>query len=150
MPGTYSKLLYHIVFSTKKRARLITPDLQPRLYDYVGGIVRMERGIAYQIGGTLDHIHLLMRWRTDESVATFLRNLKSHSSRWVHETFPVCRSFQWQEGYGAFTVSESQVEVVTRYIMDQERHHAAKTFEQEFIELLKAHQIEYDERYLWD
>lgn len=150
MPGTYSKLLYHIVFSTKGRARLIVPDLQPRLYEYIGGIVRSERGIACQIGGMPDHIHLMVRWRTDESVATFLRIIKSHSSRWVHETFPAFRSFQWQEGYGAFTVSQSQAEVLNRYIIDQERHHHTKTFEQEFVELLKAHQVEYDERYLWD
>jgi putative transposase len=150
MPGTYTKLLYHIVFSTKERARLMTTDLQPRLHEYLGGIVRGEKGVAYQIGGTLNHVHLLVRWRTDESLATLLRNIKSHSSLWVHQTFPHLQSFRWQEGYGAFTVSQSQSNVVERYIMNQERHHHKKTFEEEFIELLKAHEVEYDERYIWD
>jgi putative transposase len=150
MPGTYTKLLYHIVFSTKGRARLMTTDLEPRLQDYLGGIIRGEKGVCYQIGGTLNHVHLLIRWRTDESLATLLRNLKSRSSLWVHQTFPALQLFQWQEGYGAFTVSQSQVEAVNRYIANQEQHHHVKTFEEEFIDLLKAHDVEYDERYVWD
>jgi putative transposase len=150
MPGTYTKLLYHAVFSTKERARLITPDLQPRLHEYLGGIVRSERGVAYQIGGTLNHVHLLLRWRTDDSFSNLMRKLKSNSSRWVHETFPMLQSFQWQEGYGAFTVSQSQSNAVDQYIRNQESHHRTSTFEEELIALLKAHEIEYDERYLWD
>ena len=150
MPGTYSKLLYHVVFSTKHRARLITPDLAPRLHEYMGGIVRKEKGVAYEIGGTGNHVHLLVRWRTDEAIATLLREVKAGSSRWVHETFPTMQSFQWQEGYGAFTVSQSQSQAVERYIGEQETHHHQTTFEAEFIALLKAHEIEYDERYLWD
>ena len=150
MPGTYTKLLYHIVFSTKRRTRLITSELQPRLHEYLGGIVRGQKGVAHQIGGTLDHVHLLIRWRTDESLATLMRNLKSHSSRWVHQTSQELRSFQWQEGYGAFTVSESQSEAVNKYILNQEAHYHRKTFEEEFVELLRAHGIDYEERYLWD
>ena len=107
MPGTYTKLLCHVVFSTKHRARLITPDLQPRLHEYLGGIVRGEQGTALQIGGTGNHVHLLIRWRADESLATLMRNVKGNSSRWVHEAFPGLGSFQWQEGYAAFSVSQS-------------------------------------------
>lgn len=150
MSGTYSKLLFHVVFSTKRRARLITAELQPRLYEYMGGIVRGEHGTALHIGGTPDHVHVLLRWRTDEPLATLMRNLKSRSSLWVHQTFPLMQSFQWQEGYGAFTVSESQAESVGRYIQDQARHHRERSFKEEFVDLLKAHCIEYDERYLWD
>lgn len=150
MSGTYTQLLYHIVFGTKGRTRSITAELQPRLQEYLGGIIRSEKGIAYQIGGTRDHVHLLVRRRTDESLATLMRNLKSHSSRWVHQTFRQSRSFQWQEGYGAFTVSQSQKETVNRYILNQEAHHHEKTFEEEFVELLTAHGIDYDKRYLWD
>jgi REP element-mobilizing transposase RayT len=150
MPGTYTKLLYHVVFSTKHRARLITVELQPRLHEYLGGIVRGEKGMAIRIGGTADHVHLLIRWRTDESLATLMRNVKSHSSLWVHQTFPQMQEFRWQEGYGAFTVSQSQAEAVDRYIQNQVQHHRERSFEEEFIELLKVHGIEYDERYLWN
>ena len=105
MPGTYSKLLYHIVFSTKGRARLITPDIMPRLHEYLGGIVRSEMGVAYAIGGIGDHVHMLIRWRTDDALSNLMRDLKCNSSRWVHETFQNSQSFAWQEGYAAFSVS---------------------------------------------
>ena len=150
MPGTYSKLLYHVVFSTKHRVQVIAPAIQPRLYEYLGGIVRGEKGTAYQIGGTRDHVPLLIRWRTDESLATLMRNVKSRSSLWVHQTFSEMQAFAWQEGYGAFTVSQSQVETVSAYIHNQVEHHHGRSFKEEFVELLKAHDIEYDERYLWD
>lgn len=150
MAGTYSKLLYHLVFSTKGRANHITTALQLRLHEYLGGIVRAEKGVAYRIGGTANHVHLLVRWRTDESVASLLRNIKSRSSSWLHQEFPVMRGFQWQEGYGAFTVSQSQSQVVDQYIVAQEAHHRATTFEDEFVSFLEAHGIEYDERHLWD
>src|SRR5438874_997358 len=150
MPGTYSKLLYHFVFSTKHRAEVITPMIEPRLHEYMGGIIRAEKAVAFQIGGMADHVHLLVRWRTDESIATLMRIVKSRSSAWVHDTFPTHQSFQWQEGYGAFTVSQSQSESVDQYIRQQPVHHRGKTFQGEFIALLKAHEIEYDERYVWD
>src|SRR5262249_6460089 len=111
---------------------------------------RAEKGAAHQIGGVPDHVHLLVRWRTDESIATLMRMVKSRSSAWVHDTFPTHQSFQWQEGYGAFTVSQSQSDVVDQYIRNQRAHHREKTFQAEFIALLDAHGIEYDERYLWD
>ena len=150
MPGTYSRLLYHVVFSTKRRTQTITESLRPRLYDYMGGIIRSERGVSYEIGGTADHVHLLFRWRTDESLAALMRNVKSHSSRWVHQTFPTMGAFQWQEGYAAFSVSESQREAVANYIRNQAEHHRSLTFEDELVRLLEAHNIEYDARYLWD
>ncbi len=150
MPGTYSKLLYHIVFSTKRRANLIAENLQPRLHEYLGGIIRNAKGVALQTRGTANHVHVLLSWRTDESLATLLRDLKSRSSLWVHQTFPTMQSFQWQEGYGAFTVSQSQSQTVAEYILGQARHHRVRPFEEEFVALLKAHSIEFDERYLWD
>jgi REP element-mobilizing transposase RayT len=150
MPGTYSNLLYHVVFSTKGRAAMLKGDTQQHVHEYLGGIVRGEGGVAYLIGGMPDHVHILLRWRTDEAIATLLRKVKSNSSRWVHETLPMMAAFAWQEGYGAFTVSQSQKDVVAGYIANQEEHHRGRSFEQEFVELLKAHQIEYDARYLWD
>ena len=150
MPATYSRILLHFVFSTKQRSRMITADLQSRLYAYIGGIVRDEKGALYEIGGMPDHVHLLIRWRTDESVATLMRNVKSHSSLWVHQTFPTMSAFAWQEGYGVFSVSESQIEMVHNYIRNQEHHHHVTTFEEEFVAFLKAHNVEYDERYIWN
>jgi putative transposase len=150
MPGTYSNLLYHVVFSTKGRAAMMKGETQHRIHEYLGGIVRGEGGVAYQIGGMPDHVHILLRWHTDESIATPMRQAKSNSSRWIHETFPMMSAFAWQEGYAAFTVSQSQKDVVARYIANQEEHHRTRSFEQELVELLKAHEIEFDPWYLWD
>jgi len=150
MPGTYSKLLYHTVFSTKQRAAWLKPALASRIYEYLGGIVRGEGGVAHQINGMPDHVHLLIGWRTDESISVLMRNLKAHSSRWIHETFPGCTGFRWQEGYSVFTVSRSQFEAVDAYIGNQEQHHYGRSFDEELRELLRVHDIAYDERYLLD
>ena len=150
MPATFSKILLHLIFSTKNRALTIKPDLHDRLYAFFGGIVRDERGTSLCTGGTPDHVHLLVRWRTDAPIADLLRNVKSRSSKWMHETFPEQRDFAWQAGYAVFTVSQSQSEHVRQYIAEQQEHHRGKSFQEEFIEFLKAHEIEYDERYIWD
>ena len=150
MPGTYSKLLYHFVFSTKGRRPSITFDAAPRLHEYMGGIVRSINGSALRIGGMPDHVHLLIRWRTDETVAALMRTVKARSSAWVHDTFPALRGFAWQDGYGVFTVSQSQVAGVEQYIANQSEHHRTRSFQEELVEFLRAHEIEYDERYIWD
>ncbi|HEY1172984.1 MAG TPA: IS200/IS605 family transposase [Verrucomicrobiae bacterium] len=150
MGGTYSNLRLHVVFSTKNREPWIQPQLQERLYPFIGGIVREQSGKLMEIGGMPDHLHLLIGWRTDESISNLLRNIKSRSSAWVHETFPDLSYFKWQEGYGVFSVSHSQAPVVSKYIQNQAEHHRGKTFKEEFISLLKAHDIEYDERYIFE
>jgi REP element-mobilizing transposase RayT len=150
MPGTYSKILLHLVFSTKGRARMIIPDVETQLHAYMGGIVREEQGVLCEIGGTENHIHLLVGWRTDEPVATLMRKVKGGSSWWVHQTFPVMQEFAWQEGYGAFSVSESQADRVREYIRNQVEHHQVRTFEEEFVALLERPRIAYQEQYLWD
>lgn len=150
MPSTYSNILLHVVFSTKKRARMIIEDVEPRLHAYLGGIVRVEKGVSYQIGGTADHVHLLIRWHTDGKIGDLLRTVKSRSSAWLHKEFPVMSPFAWQEGYGVFSVSKSQADKVERYILNQAKHHRKMTFQEELIGLLDAHGIEYDDRYLWD
>ncbi len=150
MPGTFTRLLYHIVFSTQRRANLIAADLQPRLYEYLGGTIRGERGIAHEIGGVADHVHLLIQWRTDEALATLMRRLKANASRWIHAEFPTMGAFAWQEGYAAFTVSPSQLETVRQYIRNQAAHHHQRGFVEELKALLDAHGIEHDDRYLQD
>jgi putative transposase len=150
MPGTYSQLLYHIVFSTKHRDPWITPDLQERLYPFIGGIVRDEKGTLYAINGVEDHVHLYLRWRTDRTLADLMMNVKARSSKWVHETFPDLRRFAWQEGYGAFTVSKSQESAVKSYIAGQREHHAKEDFKTEFLRMLRLHEIEFEEQYVFD
>jgi REP element-mobilizing transposase RayT len=149
MAGTHTRLLYHFVFSTKHRQPLITHDIESRLHEYMGGIVRSMSGVAIRVGGAVDHARLLVRWRTDETIAALMRTVKARSSAWVHDTFPALRAFAWQEGYAAFTVSQSQVAVVDEYIGRQAEHHRKRTFQEELVEFLRAHEIEYDERYIW-
>lgn len=150
MPGTYSQILLHIVFSTKHRQSLITPDVANRLHPYMGGIVRAEKGALYDIGGVEDHVHLYLRWRPDGSVSDLLRTLKSRSSKWVHDTFPALGAFAWQEGYSVFSVSKSQEQAVKKYIAGQAEHHRKEDFNSELLRLLRAHGIEFDERYVFD
>ena len=150
MANTFTNLLFHIVFSTKHRAPFIREPLRERLYGYMGGILREEGGILLEIGGIPDHVHLLARLKADCSVAEAVRTIKSGSSKWVHQTFPERADFAWQTGYAAFSVSESQVGAVRRYIKNQEEHHARLSFKDELIALLQKHGIEFDERYLLD
>jgi len=148
MSQSYTNLIYDIVFSTKNRESLITDEIKPRLYEYIGGILRNKDGIALAIGGMNDHIHVLAKLHPDVSLSNLLRDLKANSSGWMHKIFPEMKDFSWQRGYGAFTVSVSQIEVVQQYIGNQEKHHAKFSFRDEFIKLLRVNQIEFDERYV--
>ncbi len=150
MPGTYSQVILHFVFSTKRRVAYITPEIQTRLYDYIGGIVRAEKGTLYAIGGMPDHVHLLLRWRTDASIADLMRTVKARSSRWVHQTFADAAAFAWQEGYGVFSVSKSAEPDVKNYIENQVEHHKQRDFKAELLALLRAHGVEFDERFVFD
>ena len=150
MPGTYSQLLLHVVFSTKSRTPWIATEVAERLYPYVGGIIRGEKGMLYDIGGVEDHIHMYLRWRPDGSVSDLLRTVKARSSKWVHETFPALREFAWQEGYSVFSVSKSQEVAVKKYIAGQAEHHKKQDFKSELLRILRAHGIEFDERFVFD
>lgn len=150
MANTYTNLLYHIVFSTKNRRPLIREDMREDLYSYIGGIVRGERGTLLEIGDMPDHLHILTSFKADTAVATMLRRIKANSSGWVNKRPGSRTRFAWQTGYAAFTVSQSQVVKVRRYIQNQPRHHRRKTFKEEFIELLRKHNVDFDEQYLWD
>lgn len=148
MGSTYTKLLYHFVFSTKDREPSIHQEIRDRLYGFIGGIIRQEGGVLLQAGGVADHIHLLASLKAEPSVAGVLRAVKSKSSGWVNSHLAPKERFQWQAGYAGFSVSESQVAKVQRYIQNQESHHRRVSFKEELIELLEKHGIEYDERYL--
>ena len=149
MAHTFTNLLTHVIFSTKDRLPVITPEIKPRMLAYMGGIVRSLDGIALAIDGPADHVHLLVKTPATIAMADFLRDVKASSSKWVHETFPRA-AFAWQTGYGAFSVSCSNVEAVKKYIAGQEEHHRTVSFQEEFVAFLRRHGIEYDERYIWE
>jgi REP element-mobilizing transposase RayT len=150
MPQSFASLHNHIIVSTKNRVAAISPDLQPRLYEYLGGILRAQDGVLLAAGGMPDHVHLLVGLTKEMAVAEAVRLLKSNSSKWIHETFTEHSKFAWQAGYGAFTVSYSNRHQVRKYIAGQVEHHRTRTFQEEFVAFLKRHHIEYDERYLWE
>jgi len=127
---------------------MITRDWRENLHAYLGGIVKTLGGVPIAIGGIEDHAHVLMGLRATQAIANVMREVKSGSSEWVHETIGK-RSFSWQPGYFGVTVSPSHIERVRKYILNQEGHHQRKSFEEEYIEMLKLAGIEYDERYVW-
>jgi REP element-mobilizing transposase RayT len=149
MSHTYTQLLIHIVFATAERASLITPEIREQLYPYIGGTMRDVRAIPMIVNGTANHVHMLVSVPASLSVADLVRVVKANSSRWIHERWPERKRFAWQQGYGAFSVSESTASQVEKYIREQEEHHREFSFEQEFRVLLRKHNIEVDERYLW-
>jgi REP element-mobilizing transposase RayT len=150
MAHSYAQLYYHIVFSTKHRERCIDAELEPRLHAYLGGIVRNLEGAALTVGGVEDHVHILASLRAKTAPADAIGKIKANSSGWVHDEWPTRREFAWQVGYGAFSVSHSNLEEVNRYVENQKQHHRTMTFEEEFIALLKRHGIEYDPRFVLD
>jgi REP element-mobilizing transposase RayT len=147
---TYANLVFHAIFSTKERRPLIHDSFRPHLHEYMGGLARAEFRGALTIGGTDNHVHGLIVLPPNLSVSDALRKWKGLSSKWVHETFPHEADFGWQEGYGAFSVSQSNVPEVAAYIRGQPEHHKKMTFEEEFVVLLNRHGIQYDPRYVWD
>jgi REP element-mobilizing transposase RayT len=150
VPQSLACLYVHLIFSTKNREPFLVPDLAPRLYGYIGGILRETGSVLVEAGGMPDHVHLLVSLGRQASVADTVRKVKANSSRWVHETFPDRAAFAWQNGYGAFTVSHSNVESVREYLRGQAEHHKKRTFHDEYREFLRRHAIEWDERYVWD
>jgi REP element-mobilizing transposase RayT len=149
MAHTYTHLVTHVIFATKDRAALISPEMKEDLYAYMGGIVREVGGKAIIVNGMPDHVHMLMYLPPTVAMAGAVRVVKANSSRWVHERWRDASKFGWQRGYGAFSVSRTIIPDVERYIATQEEHHRKMTFEEEFLVLLKRHGIEFDPRYLW-
>ena len=147
MSHTAGNLVLHLIFSTKDRQPLITAEIRADLFAYLGGIIREIRGTALIINGTADHVHMLIRIRPAQAAAEIARVVKANSSRWLHEKYDL--RFAWQTGYGAFSVSESNVPTVSRYIATQEEHHKKFTFQEEYVTFLKRNGISYDERYIW-
>ena len=150
MPNTWSQIYLHVVFGTKLRREWITVEIQERLYSFMAGIVKDEECLLYEIGGMPDHVHMLVRQHPRVAVSDLLREVKGRSSGWIHDEFAGMRGFAWQEGYGAFSVSQSQVQRVKEYIEGQPEHHKRMDFKAEYLGLLRAHEVEFDERYVFD
>ena len=149
MPQSLAQIYIHLVFSTKERARLIPAETQPRLYAYLAGTLDAIGCPAVQVGGMPDHVHILFRLSRTVTISDVVKSAKVESSKWMKDECGV-GDFAWQAGYGAFSVSASNVADVTRYIRDQPEHHRTRSFQDEFRRLLELYKVEFDEAYVWD
>jgi REP element-mobilizing transposase RayT len=150
MPQSLANILLHVVFSTKNRAPLIEPEIENELFPYVASICRACGSPSHAIGGTADHVHIACSLSRIIAVSKLLEEIKRSSSKWIKTKGARFRSFAWQNGYGAFSIGESQLANLKGYIARQREHHRLKTFQEEFREFLTRYQIQYDERYVWD
>jgi len=150
MANTYSQLYYHIVFAVRGRANIISAKWRDQLYKYISGITERKNFKLFVINGTRDHIHMLVGSKPDVNLSDYVRDIKANSSKYINENKYVYGHFEWQAGYGVFTVSPTQVKKVISYIENQEEHHNEKSFRREYVELLELSGIDYDEKYLFD
>ncbi len=148
MANTFTSLKYHIIFSTKNREPWLTEQIAPRLWKYIEVICADKNATVLAICGMPDHLHLLVGLPPQDCVSETVKNIKALSSIWIKRTFPDCAGFAWQDGYGAFTVSQSAVDGIVKYIANQTEHHRVKTFEEEFRAFLAHNDIKFEERYL--
>jgi putative transposase len=150
MPQSLANVLVHIIFSTKNRSPSIKPEIETELYPYLASIFKACRSPAHQIGGTEDHIHAVCSLSRTITLANLLEEVKKSSSKWIKTKGPEYSRFAWQNGYGVFSIGQSQLSIVKRYISQQKDHHRKKTFQDEFREFMKKYQIQFDERFVWD
>jgi len=150
MANTYTQIYLHIVFSVKGRENLIKKKWKEELYKYICGIVNGKEQKVYAIGGVGDHIHILVSIKPNIALSDLIRDIKANSSKWINEKGFVLGKFQWQEGFGAFSYAQSQLDAVIAYINNQEQHHLVKTFKDEYLELLQKFNVEYNDKYLFE
>ena len=150
MPQSLSSILIHLIFSTKNREPFITPAIESELHPYMASIFRDHKSPSLAIDGTFDHVHILFALGRTITVADLVEEVKTGSSKWIKTKGPEFKNFHWQKGYGAFSIGQSNVAALKRYIRSQKQHHRLVTFEDEYRDFLKRYEIEYDERYVWD
>ena len=150
MANTYTRLYVHVVFAVKGRANLISPKWKEELFQYITGIVTNKNQKLMVINGIPDHIHILIGLKPDCQLSDLVRDIKANSSRWINEHKFVARKFEWQTGFGAFTVGHTQIQTVVKYILAQEKHHMKKTFREEYIKFLTANQIDFKPEYIFE
>ncbi|AKK73699.1 transposase [Chryseobacterium gallinarum] len=150
MPQSLVKNYIHIVFSTKYRNDFIDEKIEKELYSYIAVLCKDFESTALQIGGTDNHIHILCRLSQKIALMKLIQEIKAHSSKWIKTKGEKYENFFWQNGYGAFSVGEKDIYTVKNYIKNQRQHHQTQNFKNEMIEILEKHNMEYDEKYLWD
>ncbi len=150
MPRSLSLVIVHIIYSTKDRFACLDASTRPHLYAYLATVTRNSKCEAYRVGGTADHVHLAVRLSRTITIAGLVEELKTSSSKWLKMQRPELRRFSWQRGYGAFSVGQNELEDLTTYVSNQEEHHKVRTFQEEYLALLKKYNVHYDERYVWD
>ncbi len=150
MPQSLSSILIHLIFSTKNREPFITAPVEPELHPYMAKIFRALKSPSLTIDGTADHVHILFALSRVITIADLVEEVKTDSSKWIKTKGPEFRNFHWQKGYGAFSIGQSQVPILKRYIARQKLHHQRVTFQDEYRKFLKTYGIDYDERYVWD
>jgi putative transposase len=150
MANTYSQIYIQIVFAVAGRENLIKSEWQPELYKYITGIVKNHGQKLIAIGGVENHVHILLGIKPNIALSDLVREIKANSSRFINERNFVRGKFTWQEGFGAFSYSHSQLRDVIRYIENQEEHHKKVTFKDEYLKFLQRYQIDFDEKYLFD
>jgi REP element-mobilizing transposase RayT len=148
MANTFTCIRVHLVFSTKNRERWITPEIEADVWRYLGGICRTHGAKALQIGGVEDHVHLLVGLPPTLALSELMRRLKGESSKWLSQSAPKMKGFAWQDGYGAFSVGQSQLAETIHYIAHQREHHAHTVFDEEFRKFVQLHEIAFEERHL--
>jgi putative transposase len=150
MPQSLSKVVIHVIFSTRDRYPWLDGNVRSRMHAYLATICRDAEAEAFRVGGVADHVHLLVTLPRTLSQAELVESLKKKSSKWIKELAAEYGKFYWQRGYGAFSVSPSQLNAVIKYVETQEEHHRSRTFQEEYREFLRKHGVDYDERYVWD
>jgi len=150
MPQSLACLIIHVIFSTKYRAPVLGASIRPSLFAYLATCSRNAKCECYRVGGAADHVHLVIRLSRTITVAKLVEELKTASSKWMKRQSNELSEFAWQVGYGAFSVSSTELGFLRRYIDNQERHHRDNSFQDEYVRILVHHGVEYDERLLWD
>lgn len=150
MPGTFSQIYIQVVFAVKGRENLIGQTWKDDLHKYIAGIIKGKDQKSIIVNGMPDHIHAFVGLKPSMPVSDLVRDIKNNSSKWINENKLIKGKFQWQEGYGVFSYSHSQIENVYNYIINQEEHHKVKTFREEYVEFLKKFEIEHNEKYLFE
>ena len=150
MSQTLTSLLVHLIFSTKNREPIITPQIEPDLFAYIGGILKNYDSRLLDAGGAVDHVHLLVSQSKNIALSTLMKEIKQSSSLWLKTAGKQFRNFHWQDGYGAFSFGKRELPALKAYVTNQKAHHQKQTFKEEFIHFLDVYGIEYDEKYLWN
>ena len=150
MSQSLARIIGHIIFSTKHRDHLLSPDIHPQLYAYMAGVLKEAGSTPILIGGTEDHVHVLCGLSKNLALCQIIQQLKESSSKWLKARHPSLKGFHWQNGYGAFSIGESGIDSAKRYIAAQEGHHRTVSFQEEYRRFLRKYGIPFDERYVWD